>query len=335
MPTGSRLTCCAADEAYRIGPPPSAESYLRADVLVETALRAGCDAIHPGYGFLAERAHFAAAVEQAGLAFIGPSAEAITAMGDKTEARRRMIAAGVPVVPGTAEPLAGRGARGRRRPARSASPCCSRPPPAGAGRGCGWSARRRSCPAPSRPRFGGVEDVSEHSERRRLTPQRECQPRFRVALLVLALRSIELNDGAERLVEGVENAWLRRREPKRRIRPDGSAFASPSDEMRNRPWQLAVGNDNAVGGDRDTRRQRSSGSPLSSTRVARVTTLGVDDARWRCGVHDNQAIASNRDRDGTLGTHHNPGTAAMRWCCVRARSCVLTTDPCARWPRKW
>jgi len=95
----------AADEAYRIGPPPSAESYLRADVLVDTALRAGCDAIHPGYGFLAERAHFAAAVEQAGLTFIGPPAEAITAMGDKTEARRRMIAAGVPVVPGTAEPV--------------------------------------------------------------------------------------------------------------------------------------------------------------------------------------------------------------------------------------
>ena len=95
----------AADEAYRIGPPPSAESYLRAEVLVETALRAGCDAVHPGYGFLAERAHFAAAVEQAGLVFIGPPPEAITAMGDKTEARRRMVAAGVPVVPGTAEPL--------------------------------------------------------------------------------------------------------------------------------------------------------------------------------------------------------------------------------------
>ena len=94
-----------ADEAYRIGPAPSAESYLRADVLIDTALRAGCDAIHPGYGFLAERAHFAEAVEKAGLTFIGPSAAAITAMGDKTEARRRMIAAGVPVVPGTAEPL--------------------------------------------------------------------------------------------------------------------------------------------------------------------------------------------------------------------------------------
>src|SRR5690606_33650478 len=93
----------AADEAYRIGPPPSAESYLRADALIETALRAGCDAIHPGYGFLAERAHFAEAVQAAGLTFIGPPPEAIAAMGDKTEARRRMIAAGVPVVPGTAE----------------------------------------------------------------------------------------------------------------------------------------------------------------------------------------------------------------------------------------
>src|SRR5690606_22902945 len=66
----------------------------------------GCDAVHPGYGFLAERAPFAQAVEDAGLIFIGPPASAIQAMGDKTEARRRMIDAGVPVVPGTAEPLA-------------------------------------------------------------------------------------------------------------------------------------------------------------------------------------------------------------------------------------
>ena len=95
-----------ADEAYPIGPAPSAQSYLRADVLVETALRAGCDAVHPGYGFLAERAHFAEAVEAAGLIFVGPDAAAIRAMGDKTEARRRMLAAGVPVVPGTTEPVA-------------------------------------------------------------------------------------------------------------------------------------------------------------------------------------------------------------------------------------
>jgi acetyl-CoA carboxylase biotin carboxylase subunit len=95
-----------ADEAYRIGPPPSSESYLRADGLIDVAQRAGCDAVHPGYGFLAERAFFAQAVEDAGLTFVGPSSSAIAAMGDKTEARRRMIAAGVPVVPGIAEPLA-------------------------------------------------------------------------------------------------------------------------------------------------------------------------------------------------------------------------------------
>jgi acetyl-CoA carboxylase biotin carboxylase subunit len=94
-----------ADEAYFIGPPPSSQSYLRADALVEVALRAGCDSVHPGYGFLAERAFFAEAVEKAGLTFIGPPAAAISAMGDKTEARRRMMAAGVPVVPGIAESL--------------------------------------------------------------------------------------------------------------------------------------------------------------------------------------------------------------------------------------
>jgi acetyl-CoA carboxylase biotin carboxylase subunit len=95
-----------ADEAYPIGPAAASQSYLRIDRLLEVACAAGCDAVHPGYGFLAERAPFAAAVERAGLVFIGPPASAIEAMGDKTEARRRMIAAGVPVVPGTADPLA-------------------------------------------------------------------------------------------------------------------------------------------------------------------------------------------------------------------------------------
>ncbi len=95
-----------ADEAFPIGPAPSARSYLRIERLLEVALAAGCDAVHPGYGFLAERAPFAAAVRDAGLTFVGPSPEAIEAMGDKTEARRRMMAAGVPVVPGTARALA-------------------------------------------------------------------------------------------------------------------------------------------------------------------------------------------------------------------------------------
>jgi acetyl-CoA carboxylase, biotin carboxylase subunit len=95
----------AADEAFLIGPAPSAHSYLKAERIIAVALQAGCDAIHPGYGFLAERAFFAQQVEEAGLVFIGPPAAAIAAMGDKTEARRRMTEAGVPVVPGGTEPL--------------------------------------------------------------------------------------------------------------------------------------------------------------------------------------------------------------------------------------
>jgi acetyl-CoA carboxylase, biotin carboxylase subunit len=96
----------AADEAVLIGPPPAAESYLRIDRILQAAHARGCDAVHPGYGFLAERAPFARAVEEAGLIFIGPPASAIDAMGDKTRARQVMMEAGVPVVPGTAHALA-------------------------------------------------------------------------------------------------------------------------------------------------------------------------------------------------------------------------------------
>ncbi len=96
-----------ADEAVRIGPPPSAESYLLGDVIVEAAKRSGAQAIHPGYGFLSEREWFARAVREAGLAFIGPSAEAIGAVGSKTAARELAVAHGVPVVPGTTAALAG------------------------------------------------------------------------------------------------------------------------------------------------------------------------------------------------------------------------------------
>ncbi len=95
----------AADAVVPIGPAPPAQSYLRIDRIIEAARECGAQAIHPGYGFLSERAAFAEAVEQAGLIFVGPPSTAIRAMGDKTEARRRMIAAGVPVVPGGSAPL--------------------------------------------------------------------------------------------------------------------------------------------------------------------------------------------------------------------------------------
>jgi acetyl-CoA carboxylase, biotin carboxylase subunit len=94
-----------ADEAVNIGPPPSAESYLRGEKIIDAAHRAGAQAIHPGYGFLSEREWFARAVRDAGLVFIGPPAEAIAAMGSKTAARTLAIAANVPVVPGTTSPL--------------------------------------------------------------------------------------------------------------------------------------------------------------------------------------------------------------------------------------
>jgi acetyl-CoA/propionyl-CoA carboxylase, biotin carboxylase, biotin carboxyl carrier protein len=95
-----------AGEAYNLGDGPAADNYLNVEKILEVAARAGAEAIHPGYGFLAENAPFAQACEDAGIVFIGPPASAIEAMGSKTRARELMQAAGVPIVPGTTQPVA-------------------------------------------------------------------------------------------------------------------------------------------------------------------------------------------------------------------------------------
>ncbi|HHJ49283.1 MAG TPA: ATP-grasp domain-containing protein, partial [Phaeodactylibacter sp.] len=97
----SALHVRRADEAYLIGPAPSSESYLRGDKIIETALKAGADAIHPGYGFLSEQADFAQAVEDAGLVFIGPRPESIRIMGSKLAAKEAVSRYDIPLVPGT------------------------------------------------------------------------------------------------------------------------------------------------------------------------------------------------------------------------------------------
>src|SRR5215213_9815023 len=102
-PDREALHATIADEAYHVGPAPATESYLDVERLIGVARKSKADAVHPGYGFLAESAPFARAVEEAGLAWIGPHPGAIEAMGSKVESRRIMGKAGVPITPGTQE----------------------------------------------------------------------------------------------------------------------------------------------------------------------------------------------------------------------------------------
>ena len=123
-----------ADAAVLLGPAPSTESYLDIAKLIAAAQATGCQAVHPGYGFLSERPAFAQACADAGLVFVGPPPAAIRAMGDKTEARRRMQAAGVPVVPGTAAPMRD-AAEARREAKRIGYPVLLKATAGGGGKG--------------------------------------------------------------------------------------------------------------------------------------------------------------------------------------------------------
>src|SRR5207245_9622748 len=124
----------AADEAVAIGPPVSSASFLAIERMLDAARRTGADAIHPGYGFLAENADFAQACADAGVVFVGPSPDAIRRMGSKIEAKRIMAAAGVPVVPGFAvEGLAGREVA--RRAEEIGYPVLAKPSAGGGGKG--------------------------------------------------------------------------------------------------------------------------------------------------------------------------------------------------------
>src|SRR3989442_9529575 len=126
----------SCDEAVRIGPPASRESYLSIENVLAAARKTGADAIHPGYGFLSENATFARACREAGLVFIGPPPEAMEEMGEKTRARRKASEAGVPIVPGLTEPIAeGAEEQARRSAQQIGHPILLKAAPGGGGKG--------------------------------------------------------------------------------------------------------------------------------------------------------------------------------------------------------
>ena len=169
-----------ADRAVRIGPPPAAESYLSIPALIAAAETTGCEAVHPGYGFLSENADFVRACEDNDLVFIGPPADVMARMGDKARAKAEMRAAGVPLVPGTegvagpedalaaadelGYPGAAQGRRGRRRQGHAARDGARRA-----------SRRVRRAPRPRRrPRSATARSTSRRRSRPRATSRSRC-----------------------------------------------------------------------------------------------------------------------------------------------------------------
>ena len=172
----------AADEAYPIGPAPATASYLRIDPIVAVAKRSGCDAIHPGYGFLSENADFADAVANAGLAFVGPPAAVQRALGEKTSARRIAAAAGVPVAEGTMQPLRDE-AEARSVAGQIGYPVLLKP--AGGGGGKGMRVVRSADELPEAWR-GAVGEASSAFGAPALLLERLIQPARHVEVQLLA-----------------------------------------------------------------------------------------------------------------------------------------------------
>ena len=171
-----------ADEAFLIGPAVPAESYLNILKIIDTAKQAGAEAIHPGYGFLAENADFARACAEAGIVFIGPPPEAIEAMGSKTRAREIMAAAGVPIVPGATEPAPDIAAA-RKQAEEAGYPVACKAAGGGGGKGfrvamSPTTYRRPSKAPPAKARSSSPTRASTSSatSRTRATSRSRCWP---------------------------------------------------------------------------------------------------------------------------------------------------------------
>src|SRR4029453_15892969 len=152
----SALHVRQADEAYLVGPPPSRESYLSIERVIEAAKTSGAEAVHPGYGFLSENADFARACDESGIVFIGPRSETIALMGEKTSARRLAVRRGVPWCRGHSSPSPTKRRCGGKRTG-SATRSCSRPRREGEARGCGSWDHPPSSPPPLPARRAGAK----------------------------------------------------------------------------------------------------------------------------------------------------------------------------------
>ena len=216
-----------ADEAYLLGPAPSRESYLHVDRVLDVARRSRADAIHPGYGFLAENAAFARACEDAGLTFIGPRSETIALMGEKTSARRLAVEAGVPVVPGTLQPVTDAAAL-EAEAARIGFPLMLKAAAGGGGKGLRLVARREDlASAAERARGEALSAFGDDS----LYLEKAIQRPRHIEIQVLA-------DHHGRTVHLFERECSIQRRHQKVIEESPSPFVSP--ELRARMGALAV-----------------------------------------------------------------------------------------------